>query len=708
MEIRNYWADIEDSSGNKIGAGPVAISKPQRPKPLSQSGELSFEVSPADPNLSAIAKKLIAVIRYIDKDNTIQEFGALIIDRSTIKTDGTGLITFVVSGMDISRELTYRSVRDLQIGDATGGDSDGPDQIMVLAPGGWSITNGSTLQDVYIKYDGQTVLNSLITIGEGIGEHWRLGTGRNIVWLNTINEFVSSGVRAMKTIPDGNAGLGVEEVALIKSLEEIEESIGIVTRVYPRGAGNGDAVTRLASLTDSPPAGYTVNIAQGYIEDDSAVIAYGVIEREVDFKNLSPISNSAADKELAAGMLLKAGIEFLRRFSEPQRFYQIELGKLDQVLNTGTTIKIVYQNEVNGNVILDIDEDLNIIEVIDSIGQEGVFTAGIKVATIDRMPMTDQDITVGQLEQGRVVSTHAQLNANAREVNRDGTMDDSNPHNVHFWFGNEVASIRNIKLRFIITPLRSTVKSVAGSSTTTPAGGASTTPSGGSSTTPSGGASTTPSGGSSTTPSGGSDTSGAGGGTTETSTNEDANHAHPLTFTGNTLITNVGLDSLGNWTKGAGGASRVEGVQDTSHQHDVTLIDHQHTTPAHSHNTPNHTHNTPSHTHNTPAHTHDTPDHQHTFTPNITTVYGIFEETAGNTLTESDLVIKINGVTFTGSVDPIAGDWYEADITDELIDSTFTPDQANNVIQYSTAVAKTATITTSITIVDNVQAVTIL
>ena len=160
MQILSFWVDLEDNTGAKVGSGPLMTEFYERTKPLSETGFFSFPVSPADPNFSSLAEKLVAVLNYVDADGTEQEYGRGIIEEITKQADDTLLVQVINSGPDITRELTYRSVRDLQIGDATGGEDDGPDQIMALAPSGWTITNGTTLQDIYVKFDGQSVLSA--------------------------------------------------------------------------------------------------------------------------------------------------------------------------------------------------------------------------------------------------------------------------------------------------------------------------------------------------------------------------------------------------------------------------------------------------------------------------------------------------------------------------------------------------------------------
>jgi hypothetical protein len=651
-EILSFWVDIENSAGEKLGKGQLSPSYFDITENLSAAGEFSFDISPADPNYSAIAQEKIVVCRYLDTSYTIQIFGGGKIKEIKKRVEN-GEVLISVSGINTLGELRDRIVGSLQVGDSMGGDADAPDQIMAFAPSGWSITGGTTSQDVYVRFDDQTVLGALVSVSDGIAEHFRLGSGRVVEWLGSYSAFAASGVRAIENVPRGDLAQGKEEIAIIRNLQEVADSHEIVTRIYPRGAGNGTAILKLESLTESLPAGFTANTSAGYIQDDAAVAAYGIIEKPVDFKNVSPLSNSKADQEEAANQLMRVAVAFLQRWSTPQKFYTTEIVKVDKLLKPGSTIDVEYTKAVNDNDVLDVDATLNIINVRNRIDSTGLYSVAMDVSTIDQMPVNDTDIIVGQMESEKVYTTHAQLNANARNIDRVGTMDDTHSLNVLFWFGTEVSSIRNVLLRFRIDPLRSTIKSVAGSSTTTASGGGST--------------------------------SGAGGETTQTSTSGNISHTHNLDIqpgAGSVYIMAGGSYLYANPPVGA--LSTIGNAMSTNiggaHTHNVSI----------------------------PSHTHSTPDHTHSLTPNISTVYGIFEESSANTLVQSDIIIKVNGVTYTGSVISIAGGWYQAEITSLLVDSAGFPNQANNAIEYSTSIAKTAQITTSLAIVDIVQAISIL
>lgn len=642
MEIRNFWVDVEDASGNRIGKGPLRGSQFRHLARLSASGEFSFIVSVADPNLTALTEKRNVVCKYVDRDGVLQTFGGGVVDKITRSIAADGSFAITVSGNDDLRELTYRSVGTLDLSGGGAGVSDGPDQVMALAPAGWTINDGTTLTNVYVGYDGETVLNALIGIGEHIGEHWRLGTGRSVDWIGPASTFAASGVRAVQHINNPVAAETADEIALITSLEEVSDAADLITRVIPRGSGNGGVALTLAHVTDTAPSGYTLNTGNNYIKRDASETTYGHIERVLDFKNIGPLSNTTADIQAAANMLMQASVEHLRRYGTPQKFYKVGLAKVGQILQPGTTIRVVYRSIIDGVVKYDLDGTYIILEAEHAISAEGISTTSVTISTVDRMPMTDNDYLAQQVMSARVLSAHQQLGTSVDTFPYRDEMDNSHGASMRFWLGDEYVSIQRAVLRFRIQPLRSTVKSVAGSSTTTSSGGGSTTASGGGS------------------------TSGSGGNSTQSS--------NPGSWTN--VNTTIQIPSGGN---------HYHGVGATIHTHDVTI---------------------PAHTHTIPAHTHSTPDHTHELTPNISMQYGIFEESGANTLALANLVIKLNGgADLNASVDDIGNGWYELDITEDLVDAVFRPAQENNEIAITTVTAKTARIEAQITVRGVVQAV---
>ncbi len=650
MIARNFWVDIEDSSGNRIGRGPLRASQFAHKGRLSAAGEFSFVVSAADPNLSALAEKRIAVCKYIDRAGDLQSFGGGVIDKivRTVLEDGTLVLT--VSGNDLVRELSYRSVGALDLtGGGGAGVTDAPDQVMAFAPAGWTITDGETLTNVYAGYDGESVQSALSGIGEHIGEHWRLGSGRVIAWLGPVSTFLASGVRAVQHLNDPVAAETADAIALITSLEEESDAAELLTRVIPRGSGNGGAALTLAYATASAPSGYTLNTGSNYVKRDASETTYDRIERVIDFKNIGPLSNTTADIQAAANMLLQASVEHLRRYGTPQKFYRVGLAKVGQILQPGTTLRVVFRKLVDGAVVYDLDGTYTIVEADRQITAEGIATTSVVISTIDRMPLTDSDYLAQQAMNARVLSAHQQLGASVDTFTYRDEMDNAKGASFRFWLGDEYTSVQRAVLRFRIQPLRSTVKSVAGSSTTTSSGGGSTQ--------------TSSSGGGSSVSSGGGD------------------HAHFVPVANGTTGQPVYYGSGSFRCSGGSGISPVPVTLDSpAHTHTVTIS---------------------PHTHNVTIlpHTHD-------LTPNITMQYGIFEESAGNTLAKANLVIKLNGGSdLNSSVTDIGNGWYALDITDALTDAAFRPSQENNEIAITTSTAKTARIEAQITVRGVVQAV---
>lgn len=674
----NFWIDIEDSAGNKVGAGPIKSAVMwENVSRLDSAGTFSFSMSASDPHARHVQAKRIARCRTLI-NGAITDLGAGIIDHISPRVDTAGMVTLEVSGDDLLREITQRSVGFLALADSLGsGVADALVQVLAFAPSGWTLDTvngyGSTTDLIYAQFAGESVLNSLVKITEASGEHFRLGDGRKVVWLRS--DQPASGLRAVQFAGESNT-----DACVILSLEEVQETYDLCTRIYPFGSGIGEARLTLAASDRTAPVGYTLDRANNCLIRDASETSYGRIDRYLSFKELTAISNTDADMQSAANALFDAAYTYLARHSQVEKSYAMQVAKVDKAVYPGQTLRVVYRKLIDGYKALDIDRDLVILETTRRIDSSGIRTSGFQVATIDRFPDSDVEAMASRMDESRAFEAHPQLNANSYVTSYREPMDNSKAAQIDFWLGKEVLTVNQVAFRFRIAPLRSTVKSITGQSSTSSSGG--------------GGTQTSNSGG------GGTQTSNSGGSSTQTSSSNGSQ-----TVNSNSILQTTG--TLG------------------SHVHTLDLVNeitsvegsHAHSIPGHSHtvSTSNHSHSvsTPEHTHDVsvPSHSHSVsiPDHSHTVTPSIATVYGLYEESSGNTLVEANLVYQVNNGAALGRAVDIGGGWYELDITASVCNSqTFRPLQTTNQIKIQTSTAKTATITGQMVVRTVIQAIALI
>jgi hypothetical protein len=345
--------------------------------------------------------------------------------------------------------------------------------IIALAPSGWSLDTvagyGSTGSGVYARFAGEGVLSAFVKIASVLGEHFRAGSGRKIVWLRTATP--ASGLRAVQ-VASPIAAESATELAVITEIEKVTTSYDLATRVYPYGAGQGETRLTLAASTDTPPAGYSIDRAANWIRRDSAETTYGQIERYMQWKEIAPVSNTDADLAAAANALQQAATTWLTQNSAPYASYRLRVAKLDATLEPGQTIRVVYDEWSDDYHGIAIDANLVVLEATTEIDAKGVRTVAMQVATADRWPVDDPGQIVSQMQQATVFQVHPQLNANSYTTHYQPHIDADSGGSIRFRLGREVVQVSEVTLEFQIVPLISTVKTI--STATTSNGGAAT------------------------------------------------------------------------------------------------------------------------------------------------------------------------------------------------------------------------------------------
>lgn len=766
--MMQFYVDIEDSSGNKLGGGPVASVQQWRyTARMDRAGEFSFAFAANDPQASIVQSRRIARAKARINGAWV-EVGAGVIDNIETVPGNDGRVSLVASGMDLIRELSYRTVGTLEIGAGAGATHAAAlTAIGALAPSGWTFTPAASPDNdyIYARYGGESVLGALVYLAERTQTHFYRTTNRTLVFTS---DFTDSGVRAIQAQGD----LAAEQCA-IRSLRRTVDTHELLTRITPYGSGQGEARLTLAATSRSAPVGYTLNAASNYIENDTATSAYGLVNfPEIEFKEITPISNTDADLEAAADMLFDAALEELRRRSTlaEQETYSLSVAGCSQLLRPMQTLRLVYRDP---NQNININEDLYILEATWEIDQNQIQTTDLVVSSDDRWPVSDVVAAAERAVEGRVFTAHPQLNANSYVTAYTKNVDENEVAAFRFRFGAEVVNLQQVLFEFQILPFESTVRSVGAASATTSSGGSSTATSssgGGQTATSSSGGGTTvsagagggvvassssgggssvssDSGGSSTptTSSGGSSTPSAAASVTVIETNSqfhtftteinqpngaattdetsgvvgapgsysDSHTHYHETYTHTHTITGGHTHSvaIGNHTHTVSIAAHTHTVTISSHTHTVTIANHTHsvTLSDHTHSVTiaNHTHTIAVSNH---THTIDIPAHTHTVLPSITTEYGIFRESAPNTYALADLDYQVNGGGWLNMEDnavSAGGGWYQLDLTSLVMSSTtLRPLQANNLLEIrSLTIDKTATIDAQLSVRNTIQAI---
>ena len=278
----------------------------------------------------------------------------------------------------------------------------------------WAINSTHTTTATYLKYSGESVLAALITLAKSTGDHFILGTGRTINWIGPESGWSASGYRAMH----GLTGIGAEvggNTLLITNLQPVKDTAEVVTRVIAQTANNTDT-TDLSLTTRTAPAGYTLNKTptwpmQPYLENDAAVVAYGVIARVQAFDDIKVMQVSLKQHpEYASNALFDAAKVWLDTHCVAALQYKLSVTGLSAKLALANTIQVVYQEWTDGVLTIDINTyvtgALYILGITYSKDDTGALLAELEVSNVARKPesgagaVVDTIRTVKQLTGG--------------------------------------------------------------------------------------------------------------------------------------------------------------------------------------------------------------------------------------------------------------------------------------------------------------------
>lgn len=414
---------------------------------MDRSGRFSFDLAPDSDNRTLIQRKR-KVRAYAFINGAFVEIGSGIIDSiETMIDDGKTIVR--VSGNDMLKELTYRTVGNLELTDSLFGitHSAALTAIEAYAPSGWTLTPSATPNNdfVYHKYTGDTVLAALNYLATATQTHFCLTGFRTLAYKETATD---SGIIATEraTGDAGNCG--------IVRLQKRESSADLFTRIYPWGAGVGAERISLASTTRSAPSGYTLDTANNYICNTSYETNYDRIERHVQYSQVSPrVANRLANAETAANMLFDLALYDLEQQIAmfENDIYDLTLVGCSRAFRPLDSLWIYYNDPVTG---IQINQSMWVTAATISVNGDGIQTTQITVSGEPIRQRTEAEILLDNLKRVSFIQGVDQGEANgsftipfAGTVNSAGTAFIQN----YIYFPNDIDGTASIEIYWRFT-----------------------------------------------------------------------------------------------------------------------------------------------------------------------------------------------------------------------------------------------------------------
>lgn len=477
-----FFVDILDSSGARVGAGPITSgirwSYTQR---LSRAGEWSLEVPLGEEKLAhTILKRGIHCYTRIGEGRRWQGGGPL--ENMVARKSGNGTWSLQLSGGDSLRELAATTVKFAvdflatpPLGELV------LNNIFATAPA-WTFTLPATVPDLVARFVYETTLNALISTIEKMGLSFYLepfdSSPRNVV---VIDAPTDSGIVATNIANP----LEIERnlnACLITNIERQQSAWELVNSYTVFGAGDGEARFSLAAATEWPDGSssaipyttidldgnahtFEVNRTLSRLTDTASVATYGTYHQAVSFKDISPVYPTTEDTREAANALLLAAVTQLTTASRPQEQYSLSVAGLGRFVRPGQRIRVVARQVRDGSPIINIDKSLLILETSTEIDTNGARIVGLTVSTSRTFAKSDAELLADQIRRAEAYQAHPQTKPNENTLTYSAEVDADYDATFPFWLSRGTTTVNSVILRFHLDPFRSTAKAIGGEAT---------------------------------------------------------------------------------------------------------------------------------------------------------------------------------------------------------------------------------------------------
>jgi len=486
------WADVYDAAGIKQGDGPVwALTGATITRALDGAGSVTVSAPGSEARAIELLtnERRIRVYGYAPSNAPAgagasgRELGRGIIRDVQARANPSGW-DLRADGPDMLDELKRRSVL---LGKIYSGQTLAQIVSDLAALAGWtaSIDAAYVGKLVQARFDGVSALKALQEIAKGQGLHLREGLAEKSIEIGAFG--VATGVRLM-----GAAYVPVElqsndDVMLIDSITISRASEQIVNWLVPVGAGEGESAITLAKSTRTLPYPIVPVVANGKtlyaLADAGSIAAYGRIEKVGAFKDVAPISNSAADLAMAANALYDVAAAWLKRNSQRIDTYRVSVVKVRRTVRPGDTVRLIYkgliETETGLLTFMDVDADFYVIRVTERVGLEGT-SLDLEISNADQVTQDAAQIIVGAIDQIMMAGLRVQPYPSQGTYVYRKEIDSPHPAIVPIDITNAVLILNQCRLLMKTRPFRVTAKAAAaGTVTTGSSGGATPTSSGG-------------------------------------------------------------------------------------------------------------------------------------------------------------------------------------------------------------------------------------
>lgn len=399
-----FRIEILDANNNPLSGGSIGNAfYLNDTKRLDAIGSLEFAM-PASDEKALFIETGVKFDVYDEQDGYLGRY--LFKSKQIDDENGQGVLKVVC--YDYLKELAQRSVyfnRSYNLNTVSSIISD------LMAIVGWS-ANVTEIGHSQVTYQGESILRAIDELRDRRGVHYRLNYDK--ISKVPVLDFGSFGELSEVYFDQANGQIQSNFLqsnnALIVAASIVEESEEIYNRIIPLGSGQG--ISQL-TIERANLGNYTTKTGVNkdgsnfyYIEDTQSIDNYGLRERILSFPNISPLTNSDINVINAANTLKLTAESYLKKHLIPRKEYQIDIIGLRKEILPGMKVHIRYVQERNGVNYLSIDDDFWVMEITRNRSVNGSRDYNLKIANVDQLRTTDQDVIVDVVRDLNSINVH--------------------------------------------------------------------------------------------------------------------------------------------------------------------------------------------------------------------------------------------------------------------------------------------------------------